>query len=74
MNEPITVDIPHKLGRDGVRARLDKGIGKLGTMFAIGSSVTGRRHFILTTTLCPPMVLALPCRMSAEVTPPARAR
>lgn len=38
------------------------------------SRSAGCRHFILTTTLCPPMALALPCKISAAVTPPAKAR
>jgi hypothetical protein len=42
MNQPITVDIPHTLGRDAIRARLDKGIGKIGTMFPGGAVVDHR--------------------------------
>jgi hypothetical protein len=29
MSEPITIDIPHQQGRDGVRAKLDRGVGKI---------------------------------------------
>ena len=29
MSEPISVDIPHKLGRAEARARLERGVGKL---------------------------------------------
>jgi len=42
MNQPITVDIPHKLGRDAVRARLDKGVGKIAAMFPGGAVVDHR--------------------------------
>jgi len=37
MNQPITVDIPHKYGREAVRARLDKGVGKIAAMFPGGA-------------------------------------
>lgn len=30
MPQPITIDIPHKLGKAGVRARLDEGIAGVG--------------------------------------------
>lgn len=36
---PITVDIPHQLGRAAARERLDKGVNKL-TSFVPGSTVT----------------------------------
>lgn len=36
MADPITVDIPHKLGREGARARIAGGIGKLEGMFPGG--------------------------------------
>jgi hypothetical protein len=29
MSEPITIDIPHQQGREGVRAKLDRGVGKI---------------------------------------------
>ena len=29
MTEPITMDIPHKYGREGVRAKLDSGVDKI---------------------------------------------
>lgn len=29
MTEPITMDIPHKYGREGVRAKLDAGVDKI---------------------------------------------
>ena len=29
MTEPITMDIPHKYGREGVRAKLDSGVNKI---------------------------------------------
>lgn len=39
MANPVTVDIPHKLGRDSARSRLDGGIGKLADMFPGGGNV-----------------------------------
>lgn len=40
MANPVTVDIPHKLGRDSARSRLDGSIGKLADMFPGGGNVT----------------------------------
>jgi hypothetical protein len=37
MPDPITVDIPHKLGKAGARAKLDSGIGQLASMIPGGS-------------------------------------
>lgn len=42
MNEPISVDIPHKLGLAAARARIEKGIGKLAS-FVPGGAVTEHR-------------------------------
>lgn len=42
MANPLTVDIPHKLGRDVARSRLDGGIGKIADMFPGGGTVTHR--------------------------------
>jgi hypothetical protein len=42
MGEPVEMDIPHKLGKAGVRARLDKGIGKIATMIPGGAVVDHR--------------------------------
>ena len=42
MSTPITVDIPHKLGREAAHARIDGGIGKLADMFPGGGTVTHR--------------------------------
>ena len=42
MNEPIEVDIPHKLGLAGARARIDAGIGKIAGMFPGGGTVEHR--------------------------------
>ena len=42
MAKPVTVDIPHKLGRDGARARLAGGVGKIGSMFPGGGTVDER--------------------------------
>lgn len=42
MSTPITVDIPHKLGREAARSRIDGGIGKLADMFPGGGTVTHR--------------------------------
>lgn len=39
MSEPITVDIPHKLGRAAAKARVAGGIGKLAGMFPGGAAV-----------------------------------
>lgn len=42
MPEPIKVDIPHTLGRDAARARLEGGMGKLATLFPSGATVEHR--------------------------------
>ena len=42
MSEPIVVEIPHKLGLAGARARVDGGIGKLAGMFPGGAAVDHR--------------------------------
>ncbi|MDB5705335.1 MAG: hypothetical protein JWN66_2451 [Sphingomonas bacterium] len=42
MSDPITVDIPHKLGLASARARIDKGVGKLAS-FVPGGAVTEHR-------------------------------
>lgn len=42
MPDPIALDIPHKLGKAGVRARLDGGIGKIGRMLPGGGDLTHR--------------------------------
>lgn len=42
MPEPITLDIPHKLGRDVAKARIGGGIGKLAGMFPGGGTVDHR--------------------------------
>ena len=39
MTQPISLDIPHQLGKDGVRQRLDGGIGKIGSMIPGGGHV-----------------------------------
>lgn len=39
MNQPISIDIPHKLGREGAKARLTGGFAKL-TDHVPGSTVT----------------------------------
>lgn len=39
MTQPISIDIPHKLGREGAKARLAGGFGKL-TGYVPGSTVT----------------------------------
>lgn len=51
--EPITLDIPHKLGRDAARARIGGGIHKLAGMFPGGGQVEQRwegdtLHFSVT--------------------------
>jgi Putative polyhydroxyalkanoic acid system protein (PHA_gran_rgn) len=40
--EPIKVDIPHRLGREAAKARLEGGIGKLATLFPSGATVEHR--------------------------------
>ncbi len=42
MSHPVTVDIPHKLGKAGVRQRLDGGVGKIGAMIPGGATVDHR--------------------------------
>lgn len=42
MANPITLDIPHQLGKAGVRARLDGGIGRLGEKIPGGATVEHR--------------------------------
>ena len=37
-----------------------------------GNWLAGLPHRSLITTVCPPIAFALPCRMFAAVTPPAR--
>lgn len=39
MSEPITLDIPHKLGKTAARDRLDRGIGKIGSLIPGGGNV-----------------------------------
>ncbi|MFZ3482605.1 polyhydroxyalkanoic acid system family protein [Sphingomonas sp. 3-13AW] len=39
MADPVTVDIPHKLGLEGARARIENGVGKLAGMFPGGTVV-----------------------------------
>lgn len=42
MAEPVIVDIPHKLGKEGARARLASGVGKIGSMIPGGGAVQER--------------------------------
>ena len=42
MAQPITLDIPHQLGKAGVRTRLDGGIGRLGEKIPGGATVEHR--------------------------------
>ena len=42
MTEPIEMDLPHKLGREGARARIDGGLGKLAS-FVPGGTITHQR-------------------------------
>lgn len=39
MADPIALDIPHQLGKAAARDRLDRGIGKIGTMIPGGGDV-----------------------------------
>ena len=43
MTEPLTLDIAHTLGKAAVRARLDRGIGKIGSVIPGGGEV--RHHW-----------------------------
>ena len=42
MAEPVTVDIPHKLGLEGARSRIAGGIGKLADVVPGGGAVEQR--------------------------------
>ncbi|MDB5695832.1 MAG: hypothetical protein JWN21_1375 [Sphingomonas bacterium] len=42
MSQPLALDIPHSLGKAGVRARLDGGVGKLGEKIPGGATVQHR--------------------------------
>ncbi|HEU0065857.1 MAG TPA: polyhydroxyalkanoic acid system family protein [Sphingomonas sp.] len=42
MGTPITLDIPHSLGKAGVRARLDGGIGRIADKIPGGANVVHR--------------------------------
>ncbi|HEX8486034.1 polyhydroxyalkanoic acid system family protein [Sphingomonas sp.] len=42
MGTPISLDIPHSLGKEGVRARLDGGIGRIGEKIPGGAQVEHR--------------------------------
>lgn len=42
MTAPIEMDLPHKLGREAARARIDGGIGKLAS-FVPGGAITDQR-------------------------------
>ena len=42
MTAPIELDIPHQLGKAGVRARLDGGVGKIGRLLPGGAQVVHR--------------------------------
>ncbi|HWK35407.1 polyhydroxyalkanoic acid system family protein [Sphingomonas sp.] len=42
MTQPISIDIPHTLGRDGARARIEQGTGKLAE-FVPGGAITEQR-------------------------------
>jgi hypothetical protein len=39
MSEPLTLDIPHKLGKIAAHDRLDRGIGKIGSLIPGGGAV-----------------------------------
>jgi hypothetical protein len=53
MSQPLALDIPHKLDKERVRARLDGGVGKLGGNIPGGATVQHRwagdtMHFTVT--------------------------
>ncbi|WP_157217125.1 polyhydroxyalkanoic acid system family protein [Flavisphingomonas formosensis] len=39
MSQPITVDIPHSMGRDAARAKIESGLGKFASILP-GSAIT----------------------------------
>ena len=39
MTHPVSIDIPHKLGKAEARARMDKGVGKIGDYIPGGGAV-----------------------------------
>lgn len=54
MPDPVIVDIPHKLGKEGARARLASGVGRIGSMIPGGGGTVQERwdgdslHFTVT--------------------------
>ena len=44
MSAPISLDIPHQLGKAGVRERLDGGIGKIGKLMPGVATVAHRSY------------------------------
>ncbi len=42
MTDPITIDIPHKLGLEGARAKLENGIGQIASVVPGGSMKSHR--------------------------------
>jgi hypothetical protein len=42
MSQPISLDIPHSLGKDGVRQRLDGGVGRIADKIPGGATVEHR--------------------------------
>ena len=42
MSQPIELDVPHKLGKNAVRERLDGGVGKIGKLIPGGAQVVHR--------------------------------
>ena len=42
MSNPIVIDLPHKLGREEARRRIEKGTGKIGEQMPGGAQVESR--------------------------------
>ncbi len=68
MSKPVEVDIPHQLGKDAARARIDGGIGQLAGLFPGGAAVDHRwegdtMHFTVAA-----MGQRVACRLDVEDT------
>ncbi|WP_431469603.1 polyhydroxyalkanoic acid system family protein [Sphingosinithalassobacter sp. LHW66-3] len=66
MPEPITVEIPHGLGRDAAKERIDKGIGKLADMFPGGGTVEHRWEGDTMAFTVEAMDQRIACRLDVE--------
>jgi hypothetical protein len=79
MTEPITVDVPHKLGLAEARRRVEGGIGKVAGWIP-GGAMTDHRwdgdvlHFTVTAMGHPSLSRRKPRSRAAELRRPARNR